>query len=252
MGVDRKLHIGTSGWTYKHWSGGVFYPPGLKQGEWLAYFMQHFDTVEINMSFYRLPNEAMIQRWKSMAPEGFYYAVKMWRMITHLKALKNTGELTERFMGIVNGLENRRGPLLIQLPPRLGLDLERLDEFLTELRKIVGRKKWRLAVEFRNATWLTAEVGAMLARHKAAIVLQDMRGSEIAQPNAVDFVYVRRHGASGRYAGEYTEEQLAGDAENIRGWLGEGREVWIYYNNDAAGAAVRNALRLKELLGNLM
>ncbi|MCE5229550.1 DUF72 domain-containing protein [bacterium] len=245
---NTRLHVGTSGWTYRHWADGVFYPPRLAQGKWLEFFMERFDTVEINMSFYRLPNEAMIARWEGMAPQGFYYAVKMWRMITHRKLLADSGELLERFMGVVNGLGNRRGPLLIQLPPRMGVDIERLDEFLTQLEKAMGRTKWEPAVEFRNAAWLTEDVGEMLARHKAAIVLQDMAGSESTKPNDVDFVYVRRHGAHGRYAGEYDEDQLADDARKIRGWLGEGREVWVYYNNDAEGAAVRNALRLKELL----
>lgn len=246
--VSAPLHIGTSGWTYKHWSGGVFYPEKMKQADWLPYFMTKFDTVEINMSFYRLPNEAMIQRWESVAPKGFYYSVKLWRMITHRKLLTDSAELTERFMGVVGGLKAKRGPLLIQLPPRMKLDLDRLDEFLTMLKKIMGRSRWQTAVEFRNPTWLTSETATLLTKHKAALVLHDMAGSAATEPNAADFIYIRRHGATGRYAGEYTDDQLQAEARHIAGWLAQNREVWIYYNNDAAGAAVRNALRLKELL----
>ncbi|MEN6626366.1 MAG: DUF72 domain-containing protein [Candidatus Sumerlaeia bacterium] len=248
-GSAAMLHVGTSGWSYRHWSGGVFYPEKMKQGDWLAYFMTRFDTVEINMSFYRLPGEAMIRRWEAMAPKGFHYAVKMWRMITHRKLLRDSGDLIGRFMGVVGGLGAHRGPLLVQLPPRLDLDLDRLDGFLTELKSIIGRAHWRIAVEFRNPAWLVPETADLLTRHHAALVLHDMAGSEAIEPNAADFVYIRRHGAAGRYAGEYGEEQLETEARDIRSWLGEGRDVWIYYNNDAAGAAVRNALRLKQLLG---
>ncbi len=242
------LRIGTSGWIYKHWANGVFYPPRLAQRQWLPYFMEHFDTVEVNATFYRLPTEAMAKRWAELATPGFRYAIKLWRMITHMKKLKDCAEQLERFFAAVDHLGERRGPLLVQLPPMLGLDLARLEAFLDELAEATAAQPWAVAVEFRREDWLAPEVTRALDRRGAALVLQDMHYLKIEQPNAAPFVYIRRHGSTGSYSGDYAPAEIEADARRIEGWLGEGRDVWVYYNNDVGGAAIRNARQLIERL----
>lgn len=240
------LFVGTSGWSYAHWAKGVFYPKGLKQGEWLGYFAQHFRTAEVNMSFYRLPPEAMVDRWRDAVPEGFVFAMKMWRRVTHERRLKGAEREMADFMRSVSRLGPKLGPILVQLPPGLPVDMGLLDDALGALRQVTEGAA-RIAVEFRNEAWLTSEARALLERHGAALCVQDHGLCTNTHPNDAAFVYVRRHGPSGRYAGCYSEEHLQEDASCIRGWLVEGRDVYAYFNNDIEGHAVRNALRLLEL-----
>jgi uncharacterized protein YecE (DUF72 family) len=241
-------HIGTSGWSYQHWAKGRFYPKGLKQGDWLRFLADHFDTVEINSSFYRLPQDAMITRWRGQVPARFKFAVKLWRMITHQKKLTDCRDQLERFLAAVVKLSPKRGPLLVQLPPSLHKDVPRLDSFLDDLKVASGRSRWKIAVEFRHESWLSDDVYALLDRHRASLVLADMERCPITEPNDAGFVYVRRHGPAGRYQGRYTTRHLEADADRIVGWLDAGKSVYVYFNNDVAGHAVDNARELKSLL----
>lgn len=240
--------VGTSGWSYPHWAKGRFYPRGLRQGEWLTYLATQFDTVEVNVSFYRLPSEALIAAWRAKTPTRFRMALKMWRRITHEKRLRGCDAEVRDFLAIGQLLGSRRGPLLIQLPPGLHRDDALLDAFLASLRGAMGRRRWEAAVEFRHASWLAPEVNALLDRHGVALVLSDHRSCEITEPNGVPLVYIRRHGTSGHCAGGYSDDELAADAARIRGWLGEGRTVCVYFNNDVGGHAVDNARTLRALL----
>ncbi|GMV37509.1 MAG: hypothetical protein AMXMBFR61_20170 [Fimbriimonadales bacterium] len=242
------LLVGTSGWSYVHWARGVFYPKGLKQAGWLAYFAGRFRTAEVNMSFYRLPPETMVDRWRDAVPDGFVFAVKMWRRVTHERRLKGAEREIADFWRSASRLGNTLGPILVQLPPRLPVDFDVIDGTLATLREVTGGAA-RVAVEFRNEAWLSAETKALLDRHGAALCVQDHGLCTNTEPNDAPFVYVRRHGPSGRYAGCYSEKQLSEDASRIRGWLDEGRDVYVYFNNDIEGHAVRNALRLLELAG---
>jgi len=241
--------IGTSGWSYAHWSKGRFYPPGLKQGDWLKFYATRYRSVEINLSFYRIPPIALIDRWTLIVDDGFVFALKLWRGITHLKRLSDAEEWLDNFFEVANRLGDKRGPLLVQLPPSFKPDVPRLDDFLARLPEHMGGVSWRVAVEFRHPDWLTPDVYAVLDRHGAAACLADMARCPITEPNAVDFVYVRRHGVSGHADGRYTDEQIAQDAERIRAWLAQGRDVYVYYNNDIGGHAVDNARTLMERLG---
>jgi uncharacterized protein YecE (DUF72 family) len=282
-----QFHLGTSGWSYAHWAKGRFYPKGLKQGEWLAYFAGVFSTVELNMSFYRVPKAEMVTRWvaavsragkgrlpspaKRAGPrdtdaqgtllpvekstghaprggKGFRFAVKLWRRITHERRLRNCGEDLAFFFSVVNGFGPRRGPLLVQLPPSLRRDEGLLDDFLTELKQAAKPARWKIAVEFRHKDWLCDSVYRLLDRQRAAIVLADMPRCECTEPNDAKFVYIRRHGPGGRYRGRYTEGHLGTDAERIRPWLDAGRDVFVYFNNDVEGHAIDNALMLRELV----
>ena len=243
-----RCSIGTSGWSYSHWAGGRFYPKGLPARDWLGFYAKHFPTVEINASFYRLPTEAMVARWADVAPRGFVFALKLWRRITHEKRLKDCREPLEVYFQRVAPLKSHRGPLLVQLPPSFRRDDDRLTAFLDELKAVLGRQRWRVAIEFRSRDWICDEVYDLLARRRVAVVLADWPRCDVRTPNDAPFVYVRRHGPGGRYRGCYSEAHLSRDAEAIRGWLREGRDVFVYFNNDVEGYAVDNARRLAELL----
>lgn len=242
-----KCYIGTSGWNYKHWGSGRFYPPKLPQRLWLEYYAQRFGTVEINSSFYRVPTPETIGKWSEMAPEGFRFAVKVWRGITHYRKLKNSRDLLERFFESANLLQARqRGPLLVQLPPNFGIDPGRLDTFLDDLKATTGPSRWKVAVEFRSPDWLLAETYRLLDRHGAAVALVDGR-CPASEPNDVSFIYVRRHGANAP-EGRYQPAHIRADARRVRQWLQENRTVWVYYNNDWGGHAVDNAAQLLDVV----
>lgn len=241
-----RLYVGTSGWSYPHWAKGRFYPKGLKQGDWLAFLARHFPTVEVNSTFYRLPAEAVVQRWRGAVGSDFRFAVKLWRMITHRKRLLDCRRHLEDFFRVAAGFQRKRGPLLIQLPPSTHKDLSLLDDFLHEVRTVIGRKKWRLTVEFRHASWRCDEVTALLDRHHAALCLADMPRCPFTEPGQAVFLYVRRHGPGGRYRGRYSTRHITADAERIDAWLGQGKDVYVYYNNDLEGHAVDNAKQLLE------
>ena len=244
-----RLYVGTSGWSYPHWAKGRFYPKGLKQGEWLGFLARHFPTVEVNSTFYRLPTEAVVRRWHGMVGSDFRFAVKLWRMITHRKRLRDCRRHLEDFFKVAAGFGRKRGPLLVQLPPSTHKDLDLLDDFLAELRTVIGRKKWRIAVEFRHASWCCDEATALLNRHHAALCLADMPRSPFTEPGLTDFVYIRRHGPGGRYRGRYSGEHISADARLIKAWLGQGKDVYVYYNNDVDGNAVDNAHQLLDAVG---
>jgi uncharacterized protein YecE (DUF72 family) len=248
--ADRgRLYVGTSGWSYRHWAGGRFYPKGLKPGDWLGYLAEQFPTVEINSTFYRAPTEAMVRRWRDTVGTRFRFAVKLWRMITHRKHLVDCDEQLRSFLAVAGGFGAKRGPLLVQLPPSLHKDLLRLDGFLGKLRAAMGRKRWRIAVEFRHASWTDAETTALLDDHNAALCLADMPHCPFTDPGSADFVYMRRHGPGGSYGGCYSQHHIADDARRVRAWLESGRDVYVYYNNDLDGHAVDNARQLLSACG---
>jgi len=191
----------------------------------------------------------MIERWREVVGSDFLFAVKLWWRITHEKKLTECSRELRDFVPLVEGFGRKRGPLLVQLPPSLHRDDERFDSFLNGLRSVLGGKEWRIAVEFRHTSWLADPVYELLDRHGAACVLADLARCPITEPNDVPFVYIRRHGPGGPYRGCYGDEHLAADAERIRGWLGVGKDVYAYFNNDVEGHAIDNARRLIELVG---
>ena len=144
-----KCYVGTSGWSYAHWAKGRFYPKGMKPGQWLQFFAEHFGTVEINSSFYRIPKADYIKRWREVTGGRFRFAVKLWRRITHERRLANCERELGDFFTVVGALGPKRGPLLVQLPPLMRKDVDRLDAFLAKLKKATGRTRWKIAVEFR-------------------------------------------------------------------------------------------------------
>jgi len=243
---EGRSFIGTSGWSYTDWAKGRFYPKGLKQRDWLQYYAERFRTVELNASFYRLPKPEFIARWLKLTGSDFRFAVKLWRRITHRARLQEYEDDLLRFAKMASGFGRKRGPLLVQFPPFLDADATLLDAFLGDLRRAFGRSRWRVAVEFRNTSWLSDAVRRVLERQGAALCLSDMPRCPVNTPNDVPFVYMRRHGPGGKYRGCYPPEQILEEAKRVRRWLDEGRDVFVYFNNDVGGHAVDNAWALNE------
>jgi uncharacterized protein YecE (DUF72 family) len=236
------VHIGTSGWHYLHWQG-PFYPEDLAPEGFLAYYARHFQTVEINNSFYQLPSEHSLISWCETVPPEFVFAVKASRFITHMKKLKDPERSLPPFLERLAFLGNRLGPVLLQLPPRWHCNAARLAAFLDALPG-----DCRYTLEFRDRTWINDRVLDLLTRHKVAFCMYELAGYLSPREVTADFVYIRLHGPGGPYQGRYNSRALAGWAETIAAWSRQGSEVFCYFDNDEAGFAVQNALELRGLL----
>jgi uncharacterized protein YecE (DUF72 family) len=234
--------IGTSGWVYGHWRD-TFYPPGERPS--LGRYAEHFDTVEINNSFYRLPSAETFEKWRDETAEDFLFAVKASRFITHMKKLKDPTGSFEKFFAAVAHLGPKLGPILFQFPPRWACNLQRLSEFLDVIRP----KRLRSAFEFRNETWFQPEVVDLLARHNAAFCIYDIAQRRSPLSATADFVYIRLHGpGAAAYSGSYSDDALAEWAERIGAWQSAQRDVFCYFDNDQKAYAATDALRLKAML----
>jgi uncharacterized protein YecE (DUF72 family) len=234
--------VGCSGWQYRHWRGN-FYSTDLPQSRWLEHYASVFDTVEINNSFYRLPEAETFSAWAARVPSRFLFAVKASRFLTHMKKLKDPEEPLDRLLTRAQRLRRHLGPILYQLPPGWKLDLTRLEQFLQALPR-----KRRHVVEFRDPSWYADAALNLLSRHGVALCLHDMRGSATARERVGPFVYVRFHGATGTYDGAYGDERLQTWAEWLASERRAGIDVYAYFNNDVGGHAPRDALRLRERL----
>ena len=237
----RRIHVGCSGWNYPHWRG-VFYPSSLPESRWLEYYAQVFDTVEINATFYRLPKQATVARWAETAPDGFCFAVKVSRYLTHVRRLRDVREGVARLTDVVQPLvlANKLGPMLWQLPPTFRRDDERLAAALEAL------PKGRHAFEFRDQTWFHQDVYALLREHDVALVIADRASlREAPQVDTAGWWYTRyHHGRSGR-RGNYSKAELGGWVARIQTLAGD---VFAYFNNDWEGFAIENARTLTTLL----
>ena len=241
-----RVWIGCSGFSYSHWKDGVFYPPGLAQRQWLEYYAEKFSTVELNVTFYRLPAPANFISWQARTPKGFVFVLKGSKLITHLHDLKNVSELVKQFMERGLLLEEKLGPILWQTKPSFKKDLPRLQAFVQILSGFPGT---RHAFEFRNPTWFDSETYRILADAGMTVCRADQPQGLPEPPDDFPFLYLRRHGPAGQaYRGCYSKEQLETDARLIRKWLGEGKAVYAYFNNDLGGHAPANALELQLLL----
>ena len=237
------IRIGCSGWNYKHWRER-FYPKGLPARRWFEFYAEHFDTVEINNSFYRLPPPETFDKWREQAPPGFCYAVKANRYITQAKKLLDPEEPLDRMMTEARHLQDRLGPILYQLPPSLGLNLERLEQFLAVLpRDVVS------VFEFRNRSWYIPQTYELLERYRASFCTHDMPGSASERIAVGRAAYVRFHGYGGKYWGRYPDDRLLGWADWMLEQARGGRTVWAYFNNDIDGHAILDAQTLKSMVG---
>lgn len=243
-----RLFIGTSGYVYPHWRG-LFYPEGLPQRRWLPFYAERFTTVELNNPFYRLPEAETFRAWREAVPKGFVFAVKASRFITHIKKLKDPEEPLETFLERARALKDALGPVLFQLSGNFRADLARLDGFLKALTRQRLVKGLRAVLEVRHPSWLEREVTDRLRKAGVALCLADWPELPVTGPVTADFVYLRRHGTGVRYGGSYPTTLLKADARQIRSWLRQGRDVYVYFNNDEAAFAVQDAQRLIELVG---
>jgi uncharacterized protein YecE (DUF72 family) len=243
-----RLFVGTSGYVYPHWRRR-FYPPGLPARVWLPFYAQHFATVELNSPFYRLPARTAFRAWRAAVPEDFVFAVKASRYLTHLTRLKNARAPLDRLLRRLKPLGPTLGPVLFQLPAQFHADAGRLGHFLKALERQRHVPGLRAVLEVRHASWLVPETFDRLRKAGVALCLHDARVQPVVGPVTAGFVYMRRHGTAARYRGSYPEVMLRADGRRIRSWLARGLDVYVYFNNDGGGAAVRNATRLRQLAG---
>jgi len=257
-----KFYIGTSGYIYDHWYG-IFYPKGLTKSQWLEYYCQFFDTVELNVTFYRLPFELAFKSWHQRVPDNFQFTVKGSRFITHVKKLVDCEDSLKLLFARARYLREKLGLFLWQLPPNLQVNAEKLERFCQLLR---SGSQWlldcRQSFEFRHKSWFCDKIYQILKKYNFALVICDYpfllttssqaletnKRKIVQVPETADFIYLRRHGATALYASNYSDIQLKQDAELIKKWLKNGKDVYAYFNNDAKGYAIENALKLKSLL----
>lgn len=246
MARSGAIRIGCSGWNYRHWRG-LFYPEKMAAKDWFRFYAEQFDTVEINNSFYRLPKAETFDKWRDQAPPDFTYAVKANRFLTQAKKLKDCAEPVARMMAPVRHLDGTLGPILYQLPPRFGINLQRLEEFLSLLPRDLTH-----VFEFREPSWYVPETLALLERFGASFCSHDMPGSASQRWATGPIAYVRFHGAGGKYWGRYAEGALLGWTDWMCEQAHSGRTVWAYFNNDAEAHAIHDALTLKAMVRQAM
>lgn len=235
------IHVGCSGWVYRHWKGG-FYPADLPQKRWFERYAGIFDTVEINASFYRVPLASTFHGWRDKAPAGFRYAVKVNRFITHMKKLMDCEQPLADFIALARPLGDSLGPLLYQLPPSLHKDSGRLEAFLQRLPADLEH-----VVEFRHPSWYDEQVLALLDRFGVGFVAHDLVGLVSPRWASGRTAYVRFHGTGGKYRGRYGDAQIRDWARWLLDQRLAGRSAWAYFNNDIGGDAIQDALALKAM-----
>jgi uncharacterized protein YecE (DUF72 family) len=236
-----QIHIGTSGWIYDHWSE-VFYPKDWPKMKWLDFYARHYGTVELNASFYRLPKPQTFENWRKRTPDNFLWAVKANRYITHIKRLKDPEEPLERFFTSAESLKEKLGPILIQLPPSLSFDETVFGHFCRHLKG-----NHRYALEVRHPSWAQERAIDILRDNNIALCVSDTAGRyPYMEEDTATFIYIRLHGSKRLYASEYSEKELGAYARKIRD---RSKDTYLYFDNDYKGYAVKNAKRLKEILG---
>jgi len=238
-----KAYIGTSGWNYKSWRNDFYCDTPQKQ--WLRFCAEHFSSIEVNSTFYRLQEKSTFKKWRDQTPEGFSFAIKGHRYVTHNKKLLNVEQSVIRCRESASPLGKRLAAVVWQLPAFLKKDIERLEKFLRNLRHW---KSTRHAIEFRDKSWFDDEVAECLERHAVAICMSDAPDWPMWDRVTTDVVYIRLHGHTRKYASSYSKPALGKWATRTRRWLEENRAVHVYFDNDAEGAAPRNALTLLEML----
>jgi uncharacterized protein YecE (DUF72 family) len=242
------VRVGTSGFSYRHWKG-VLYPAGLRQSQWLEHYAGVFDTVELNVTFYRTPREETFSSWRERTPSGFVFALKGPRQVTHVHRLRDCREALARFLDGAAILGDKLGPLLWQLPPSMVRDDDLLVRFLLELNGAApGYMAVRHAFEFRHESWFTDRVYGLLAEHGATLCCAHSERWPTQLTVTCPWCYLRFHGGAELYGSRYTDPEMEEWASRIRPLLRAGTPVFAYFNNDAEGHAVSNAFTLKRLL----
>ncbi|MGI5215247.1 DUF72 domain-containing protein [Plantactinospora sp. CA-290183] len=231
--------IGTSGWQYRDWRGR-FYPAGLPQRLWLEHYAARFATVEVNNAFYRLPERETFAQWRARTPDDFCVAVKLSRYLTHIKRLREPAEPVARFLGRATALGDRLGPVLLQLPPNLRIDLGALAETLALFPPGI-----RVAVEPRHPSWWTEGTRRVLTDHGAALCWADRQGRPVTPLwRTADFGYLRLHEGRAEPRPRYGRAALRSWLDRIATEFGADRTSYVFFNNDPGGAAIVDAAAL--------
>jgi uncharacterized protein YecE (DUF72 family) len=236
-----KIHIGTSGWAYPHWKG-TFYPEGLRSKDWLVFCAGQFDSIELNVTFYRQIKAETFQKWHDTVPEGFVFSAKMSRFITHIKRLRVDIDSISRFLTSVSVLAEKLGIILIQLPPSLAFDQNLTSDFFDLLDPHL-----KYAVEVRNASYENERFFEMLRKRNMSLCISETAGRfPYRETITADFIYMRLHGREDLYISSYRDDELSGIREKLIGW---GKDTYVYFDNDFQGYAPKNALTLKTMVG---
>lgn len=238
-----EIRIGCSGWHYKHWVGR-FYPAKTPASKMLDYYLQHFDTVELNNSFYKLPDAKTFECWRGATPRDFRFSVKASRFITHNKKLKEPENALDNFLPRAEALGRKLGPILFQLPPRWRINLARMEEFLSALPR-----DHRYTFEFREPSWETEHTYALLRRFNAAYCIYQLAGYHTPIHLTADWTYIRLHGPTEhKYQGSYSTAELNAWARRIREWSRDLKAIYVYFDNDDSAYAAHNAIELKRMV----
>jgi uncharacterized protein YecE (DUF72 family) len=241
-----RILIGTSGWHYDSWRG-PFFPPYLMLKHQLQYYATQFSSTELNGVFYRTPNRPSVVSWRELTGDGFVFAWKASKFITHWKRLsdrsRNSLELMEDRLSL---LDEKAGPVLFQLPPNFRADPDRLASFI----KLLSRKR-RYTFEFRHPSWYEKAILRQLKEANLALCISDHHDAPSPWELTADFIYIRGHGPGGRYKGHYPSRTLEKWSHQIKAWKRQRRDVFVYFDNDQKSAAPKDAMRLKELVGGV-
>ena len=245
----KRLFIGTSGWSYKHWSG-IFYPEHIKPEKYLEYYITKFNCVELNSSFYHLPRESTIKGWMKRTPESFRFCPKLSRYITRQKRLVDSQEALSKYFDLFQDMKARMGPVLIQLPPSLKYDRSLIVDFFDLLQ--AQYRQYQFAIEIRHKSWIQDEFFQSLSQYGISFVMADS-GNRFPYHEVVtaNFIYLRFHGPEKLYASDYNRSDLLQYAEKIKQWINADHEIWVFFNNDFGGFAVKNAINLYEMVDSI-
>lgn len=242
-----KFRIGCSGFLYESWRG-PFYPEILPHKNWLSFYMKKFNTVELNVTFYRLLKKEAFERWYKETPQNFTFCLKGSRFISHVKKLKDVELPLSTFFNATAPLLEKLEVVLWQLPPNLKLNMKNLEDFVNILKQYPVRHVF----EFRHKSWLSKKVFNLLSSANIAVCMSDWPDFINDLPVTADFVYIRRHGERGSYATNYSIDQLKIDAKRIKDYLKLGKDVFYYFNNDAFAYAPKNAVELRTILESIL
>lgn len=235
--------IGTSGWKYEHWEG-PFYPEDLPKDDWLDHYQGQFDTVEVNNTFYNLPDPETLEDWRNRVAENFTFAAKANRYITHMKKLNEPEDSLENMLNVFEAFGDKLEPILFQLPPNWNFDEQRLREFIDLIPD-----QQRTVFEFRDESWINDITFGILEENNAAFCIYDLAGFQSPLEVTAEYVYVRLHGPSDeKYLGKYDEDQLSWWADRLNEWRDQDLDLYVYFDNDEQGFAPQNALELKDMV----
>ena len=243
--MPKKIYVGTSGYSYKHWKD-IFYPKDLTQDKWLKFYSEHFKTVELNVTFYRLPFKKTFQNWHKITPKDFKFVIKGSRFITHIKKLTDCKKPLRLFFNNASSLKDKLLCVLWQLPPNLKCDLKRLNTFISLLKKNYSR--FSHSFEFRNESWFTKSIYELLNKENINLCIADSPRFPAHEILTSSFIYLRFHGGKILYGSEYSKKELKTWAEKAKRWLKDKETLFVFFNNDAYGFAVKNALRFNKLI----